>query len=259
MVILDITAVNTPWPNIAKALGISCTNISWTITSYSLIFGSLLLPRRPRPAALLGRRGCSVTGLAFFTVASLMSATAPARGPRLFSPPVQASLGARLLSLAPRRSRSSNHRVSVSSRDQGACAGARSAAAGSAIACSSASSLIGAVRLADEFFLVVNTAQSQFLRSRSRRSDRPRPHQRPIEVASTFAAPPWPNREHGTSVYAITPRPEPSRLTSAPQLKWSLWTSWPRLFATFERRAQATAPQELSDFFRDRAVSPPSG
>ena len=43
MVILDITAVNIAMPNIAKDLGISRTDISWTITSYSLIFGSLLL------------------------------------------------------------------------------------------------------------------------------------------------------------------------------------------------------------------------
>ena len=55
MVILDITAVNIAMPNIAKDLGISGTNISWTITSYSLIFGSLLL-LGGRAADLLGRR-----------------------------------------------------------------------------------------------------------------------------------------------------------------------------------------------------------
>ena len=43
MVILDITAVNIALPHIAMDLHMSGSTISWTITSYSLIFGSLLL------------------------------------------------------------------------------------------------------------------------------------------------------------------------------------------------------------------------
>ena len=43
MVILDITAVNVALPDMAKGLGIGSGDIGWTITSYSLIFGSLLL------------------------------------------------------------------------------------------------------------------------------------------------------------------------------------------------------------------------
>ena len=43
MVILDITAVNIALPSLAKDLQLSGSDISWTITSYSLIFGSLLL------------------------------------------------------------------------------------------------------------------------------------------------------------------------------------------------------------------------
>src|SRR5207248_1156312 len=43
MVILDITAVNIALPHIATDLHMSGSTISWTITSYSLIFGSLLL------------------------------------------------------------------------------------------------------------------------------------------------------------------------------------------------------------------------
>src|SRR5438445_351667 len=43
MVILDITAVNIALPHIAMDLKMSGSTISWTITSYSLIFGSLLL------------------------------------------------------------------------------------------------------------------------------------------------------------------------------------------------------------------------
>src|SRR5680860_438034 len=43
MVILDITAVNVALPDLAKDLSISGGNLGWTITSYSLVFGSLLL------------------------------------------------------------------------------------------------------------------------------------------------------------------------------------------------------------------------
>src|SRR5947209_12292230 len=62
MVILDITAVNIAMPSIAKDLSISGNDISWTITSYSLIFGSLLL-LGGRAADVLGRRRLFLTGL----------------------------------------------------------------------------------------------------------------------------------------------------------------------------------------------------
>ena len=43
MVILDITAVNIALPSLAADLQLSGSTVSWTITSYSLVFGSLLL------------------------------------------------------------------------------------------------------------------------------------------------------------------------------------------------------------------------
>src|ERR1700760_1150499 len=43
MVILDISAVNVALPDLARDLGIARADIGWTITSYSLVFGSLLL------------------------------------------------------------------------------------------------------------------------------------------------------------------------------------------------------------------------
>ena len=43
MVILDITAVNVALPEMALGLRIDGSDIGWTITSYSLVFGSLLL------------------------------------------------------------------------------------------------------------------------------------------------------------------------------------------------------------------------
>src|SRR5881398_2923119 len=75
MVILDITAVNIALPHIATDLHISGSTTSWAITSYSLIFGSLLL-FGGRAADLLGRRRMFLTGLAIFTASSLVSAMA---------------------------------------------------------------------------------------------------------------------------------------------------------------------------------------
>ena len=98
MVILDITAVNIAMPHIAKDLGISGPDISWTITSYSLTFGSLLL-LGGRAADLLGRRRMFLTGLSVFTVSSLMSATA-ASGAALFAARAGQGLGAAMLSPA---------------------------------------------------------------------------------------------------------------------------------------------------------------
>src|SRR3954469_5083028 len=75
MVILDISAVNVALPDMAKDLDISGGDIGWTITSYSLIFGSLLL-LGGRAADLLGRRRVFLAGLGVFTLSSLASALA---------------------------------------------------------------------------------------------------------------------------------------------------------------------------------------
>src|SRR5215208_6509386 len=79
MVILDITAVNIALPSLAKDLQLTGSNISWTITSYSLIFGSLLL-FGGRAADLLGRRRLFLTGLGIFTSSSFASAMAGTAG-----------------------------------------------------------------------------------------------------------------------------------------------------------------------------------
>src|SRR6476619_1339816 len=73
MVILDISAVNVALPDLAKDLNIARADIGWTITSYSVIFGSLLL-FGGRAADLLGRRRMFLTGLAVFTTSSLLTA-----------------------------------------------------------------------------------------------------------------------------------------------------------------------------------------
>jgi len=98
MVILDTTAVNIAMPSIAKDLHIGGASISWTITSYSLIFGSLLL-LGGRAADLLGRRRLFLTGLGVFSTASLLSATAGS-AVALFAARAGQGLGASMLSPA---------------------------------------------------------------------------------------------------------------------------------------------------------------
>ena len=98
MVILDITAVNIALPSLAKDLQLTGSQISWTITSYSLVFGSLLL-FGGRVADLLGRRRLFLTGLAVFTLSSLASALAGTAA-ALFAARASQGLGAAMLSPA---------------------------------------------------------------------------------------------------------------------------------------------------------------
>jgi EmrB/QacA subfamily drug resistance transporter len=98
MVILDISAVNLALPDMASDLGIGGADITWTITSYSLVFGSLLL-LGGRAADLLGRRRVFLAGLTIFTLSSLASALAGGAG-ALFAARAGQGLGAALLSPA---------------------------------------------------------------------------------------------------------------------------------------------------------------
>ena len=98
MVILDITAVNIALPRLAGDLNLTGASISWTITSYSLIFGSLLL-FGGRAADLLGRRRMFLTGLGIFTASSFASAMAGTAG-ALFAARAGQGLGAAMLSPA---------------------------------------------------------------------------------------------------------------------------------------------------------------
>src|SRR6186997_622526 len=98
MVILDISAVNVALPDLARDLDVGGGAVGWTITSYSLVFGSLLL-LGGRAADLLGRRRVFLTGLGVFTVASLASALAPSEAV-FFAARAGQGLGAALLSPA---------------------------------------------------------------------------------------------------------------------------------------------------------------
>jgi EmrB/QacA subfamily drug resistance transporter len=98
MVILDITAVNIALPSLADDLELSGSTVSWTITSYSLVFGSLLL-FGGRLADLVGRRRLFLTGLGVFTVSSFVSAIAGTAA-ALFAARAGQGLGAAMLSPA---------------------------------------------------------------------------------------------------------------------------------------------------------------
>ena len=98
MVILDITAVNIALPTLAADLQLSGSTVSWTITSYSLVFGSLLL-FGGRLADLVGRRRLFLTGLGVFTVASVASALAGTAA-ALFTARAGQGFGAAMLSPA---------------------------------------------------------------------------------------------------------------------------------------------------------------
>ena len=98
MVILDITAVNIALPHIAADLQLTGSSISWTITSYSVIFGSLLL-FGGRAADLLGRRRMFLVGLGVFTASSFFSAMAGSAA-ALFAARAGQGLGAAILSPA---------------------------------------------------------------------------------------------------------------------------------------------------------------
>jgi EmrB/QacA subfamily drug resistance transporter len=98
MVILDISAVNVALPDLAKDLNIAQADIGWTITSYSVIFGSLLL-FGGRAADLLGRRRMFLTGLGVFTASSLVTALA-GDATMLFAARGGQGLGAAMLSPA---------------------------------------------------------------------------------------------------------------------------------------------------------------
>ena len=98
MVILDISAVNVALPEMAQDLGIGRADIGWAITSYSLVFGSLLL-LGGRAADLLGRRRVFLAGLTVFTASSLVTALA-GDATMLFAARAGQGLGAAMLSPA---------------------------------------------------------------------------------------------------------------------------------------------------------------
>jgi EmrB/QacA subfamily drug resistance transporter len=78
MLLLDITIVNVALPDIQKSLGSSFSDLQWVVDAYALTLAALLLTAGSL-ADLFGRRRAYATGIALFTLASLLCglATSP--------------------------------------------------------------------------------------------------------------------------------------------------------------------------------------
>jgi len=71
MIVLDATVVNVALPAIQDDLGFTQSGLAWVVNAYLISFGGLLL-LAGRLGDLISRRGMFLTGLAVFTVASLL-------------------------------------------------------------------------------------------------------------------------------------------------------------------------------------------
>jgi EmrB/QacA subfamily drug resistance transporter len=72
LVVLDISVVNTALPTIGQSLHLAGGDLQWLVTVYLMMSGGGLL-LGGRISDLLSRRGVFLTGLAVFTLASLVS------------------------------------------------------------------------------------------------------------------------------------------------------------------------------------------
>ncbi|HEX8082136.1 MAG TPA: MFS transporter [Jatrophihabitans sp.] len=72
LVVLDISVVNTALPTIGRDLGLDGSDMQWVVTAYLMMSGGGLL-FGGRIADLLSRKWVFLTGLAVFTIASIVS------------------------------------------------------------------------------------------------------------------------------------------------------------------------------------------
>src|SRR6185503_17540156 len=79
MVVVDVSVVNVALSAIKRDLHFSQDNLQWVINAYAIMFGGTLL-LGGRLADLLGRRRLFMTGVAVFTVGSLLSGLAGSAG-----------------------------------------------------------------------------------------------------------------------------------------------------------------------------------
>src|SRR3954447_10314294 len=76
---LDVTVVNVALPSIGRDLDAGVSVLQWTVDAYTVVMASLLL-FSGSTADRLGRRRIFVTGLAVFSLASLLCSLAPTAG-----------------------------------------------------------------------------------------------------------------------------------------------------------------------------------
>jgi EmrB/QacA subfamily drug resistance transporter len=79
MIVLDATVVNVALPTIQRDLGFTQSGLAWVVNAYLIAFGGLLL-LAGRLGDLVSRRGVFLTGLAIFTIASLVCGIAQSQG-----------------------------------------------------------------------------------------------------------------------------------------------------------------------------------
>src|SRR6201986_1398434 len=79
MIVLDVTVVNVALPKIQTDLGFSQSSLAWVVNAYLISFGGLLL-LAGRLGDLLGRRRVFMSGLALFTMASLLCGVSDSQG-----------------------------------------------------------------------------------------------------------------------------------------------------------------------------------
>ena len=76
MILLDNSVIFTALPSIQADMGLTTGQLTWVQNAYTLVFGGLLL-LGARAGDLLGRRAVFITGLAVFSLASLLIGLAP--------------------------------------------------------------------------------------------------------------------------------------------------------------------------------------
>jgi EmrB/QacA subfamily drug resistance transporter len=76
MLVIDVTVVNVALPTISTELGLDRTALTWVVTAYTLMFGSLLL-LGGRLSDGFGRRRVFLAGIGVFVAASFASGLAP--------------------------------------------------------------------------------------------------------------------------------------------------------------------------------------
>jgi EmrB/QacA subfamily drug resistance transporter len=98
MLIVDITVVQVALPSIGVDLALGREALTWVVTTYTLVFGGLMI-LGGRLADVLGARRTLLAGLAVFTLASLVCGLAPS-GVVLIGARALQGVGAALLSPA---------------------------------------------------------------------------------------------------------------------------------------------------------------
>ncbi len=98
MLVVDITVVQIALPSIGTDLGLGRESLTWVVTTYTLVFGGLMI-LGGRLADLFGARRTLLIGLVIFTAASAAAGLAGS-GARLIGGRAAQGLGAALLSPA---------------------------------------------------------------------------------------------------------------------------------------------------------------